>query len=112
MVFQHDDSSETGEDEMAEASKVTEINSKRKKEYLVLTGWSAVSRHHYLQGKGEDGESCSDEDSSEDEENQTARGACASFIFGFMTFMSIEGFPSFGEDMKIHALYDILEKTT
>ncbi|PHT75041.1 hypothetical protein T459_22318 [Capsicum annuum] len=70
-LMQHDDLSETGEDEMAEASKVTEINSKRKKEYLVLTGWSAVSRHHYLQGKGEDGESCSDEDSSEDEENQT-----------------------------------------
>ncbi|KAF3667172.1 hypothetical protein FXO38_08747 [Capsicum annuum] len=137
-LMQHDDLSETGEDEMAEASKVTEINSKRKKEYLVLTGWSAVSRHHYLQGKGEDGESCSDEDSSEDEENQTsytltkcwfvnmsrdfgyywmkvliylevsvcvgtmyfnvgtkyvsiqARGACAAFIFGFMTFMSIE----------------------
>lgn len=30
-----------------------------------------------------------------------ARGACASFIFGFMTFMSIGGFPSFVEDMKV-----------
>ncbi|XP_008664814.1 ABC transporter G family member 11 isoform X1 [Zea mays] len=30
-----------------------------------------------------------------------ARGACASFIFGFVTFMSIGGFPSFVEDMKV-----------
>ncbi|KAH0666796.1 hypothetical protein KY285_028002 [Solanum tuberosum] len=30
-----------------------------------------------------------------------ARGACAAFIFGFMTFMSIGGFPSFVEDMKV-----------
>ncbi|KAK4749050.1 hypothetical protein SAY87_026499 [Trapa incisa] len=30
-----------------------------------------------------------------------ARGACASFVFGFMTFMSIGGFPSFVEDMKV-----------
>ncbi|RLN18038.1 ABC transporter G family member 11-like [Panicum miliaceum] len=29
-----------------------------------------------------------------------ARGACASFIFGFVTFMSIGRFPSFVEDMK------------
>ncbi|KAI3815611.1 hypothetical protein L1987_15286 [Smallanthus sonchifolius] len=29
-----------------------------------------------------------------------ARGACASFVFGFVTFMSIGGFPSFVEDMK------------
>ncbi|MCD9560733.1 hypothetical protein HAX54_019522 [Datura stramonium] len=27
--------------------------------------------------------------------------ACTSFIFGFMTFMSIGGFPSFVEDMKV-----------
>uniref|UniRef100_A0ACD5TJG6 Uncharacterized protein n=1 Tax=Avena sativa TaxID=4498 RepID=A0ACD5TJG6_AVESA len=31
-----------------------------------------------------------------------ARGACASFIFGFVTFMSIGGFPSFVEDMKVY----------
>ncbi|MCD7449595.1 hypothetical protein HAX54_000660 [Datura stramonium] len=30
-----------------------------------------------------------------------ARGALAAFIFGFMTFMSIGGFPLFGEDMKV-----------
>ncbi|OIT08069.1 PREDICTED: ABC transporter G family member 12-like [Nicotiana attenuata] len=30
-----------------------------------------------------------------------ARGACAGFISGFMTFMSIGGFPSFIEEMKI-----------
>ncbi|MCO5548669.1 hypothetical protein L7F22_002128 [Adiantum nelumboides] len=30
-----------------------------------------------------------------------ARGSCASFIFGFVTFMSIGGFPSFVEDMKV-----------
>ncbi|THG08100.1 hypothetical protein TEA_024626 [Camellia sinensis var. sinensis] len=30
-----------------------------------------------------------------------ARGACASFVFGFVTFMSIGGFPSFIEDMKV-----------
>ncbi|GAU28496.1 hypothetical protein TSUD_294990 [Trifolium subterraneum] len=29
-----------------------------------------------------------------------ARGSCASFVFGFVTFMSIGGFPSFVEDMK------------
>jgi len=42
-----------------------------------------------------------------------ARGACAAFIFGFMTFMSIGGFPSFVEDMKVRTLYDsTLEKAT
>nr|XP_010933304.1 ABC transporter G family member 11 [Elaeis guineensis] len=30
-----------------------------------------------------------------------SRGACASFVFGFVTFMSIGGFPSFVEDMKV-----------
>ncbi|KAL5538216.1 hypothetical protein UlMin_043886 [Ulmus minor] len=30
-----------------------------------------------------------------------ARGACAGFIAGFMTFMSIGGFPSFLEEMKV-----------
>ncbi|KAJ6822566.1 putative ABC transporter G family member 11 [Iris pallida] len=30
-----------------------------------------------------------------------ARGACGSFVFGFVTFMSIGGFPSFVEDMKV-----------
>ncbi|KAM5584633.1 ABC transporter G family member 15 [Rosa sericea] len=30
-----------------------------------------------------------------------ARGACAGFISGFMTFMSIGGFPSFLEEMKV-----------
>ncbi|KAE9467053.1 hypothetical protein C3L33_01040, partial [Rhododendron williamsianum] len=30
-----------------------------------------------------------------------ARGACVSFVFGFVTFMSIGGFPSFVEDMKV-----------
>ncbi|EPS70875.1 hypothetical protein M569_03882, partial [Genlisea aurea] len=29
------------------------------------------------------------------------RGACAAFVFGFVTFMSIGGFPSFVEDMKV-----------
>lgn len=39
-----------------------------------------------------------------------ARGACASFVFGFVTFMSIGGFPSFVEDMKVSTLYPNLEK--
>ncbi|KAM3322508.1 hypothetical protein P3S67_003659 [Capsicum chacoense] len=39
-----------------------------------------------------------------------ARGACAAFIFGFMTFMSIGGFPSFVEDMKVGASYDSFSK--
>ncbi|CAN6481684.1 unnamed protein product [Victoria cruziana] len=30
-----------------------------------------------------------------------ARGSCGSFVFGFVTFMSIGGFPSFVEDMKV-----------
>ncbi|CAK9183475.1 unnamed protein product [Ilex paraguariensis] len=30
-----------------------------------------------------------------------ARGACGGFVTGFMTFMSIGGFPSFIEDMKV-----------
>ncbi|KAL6202752.1 hypothetical protein ACLB2K_026457 [Fragaria x ananassa] len=30
-----------------------------------------------------------------------ARGACAGFVSGFMTFMSIGGFPSFLEEMKV-----------
>ncbi|KAH7277482.1 hypothetical protein KP509_39G053900 [Ceratopteris richardii] len=30
-----------------------------------------------------------------------ARGSCGAFIFGFVTFMSIGGFPSFVEDMKV-----------
>ncbi|MQL91996.1 hypothetical protein Taro_024611 [Colocasia esculenta] len=30
-----------------------------------------------------------------------AREACASFVFGFVTFMSIGGFPHFVEDMKV-----------
>ncbi|KAK3142005.1 hypothetical protein QOZ80_4BG0340960 [Eleusine coracana subsp. coracana] len=30
-----------------------------------------------------------------------ARGACAAFVFGFVTFMSIGGFPSFVEEMKV-----------
>ncbi|KAI0500021.1 hypothetical protein KFK09_018229 [Dendrobium nobile] len=30
-----------------------------------------------------------------------ARAACAAFVFGFLTFMSVGGFPSFVEDMKV-----------
>ena len=30
-----------------------------------------------------------------------ARGACTSYVSGFVTFMSIGGFPSFIEDMKV-----------
>lgn len=33
-----------------------------------------------------------------------ARGACAGFISGFMTFMSIGGFPSFLEEMKVKVI--------
>ncbi|KAH9781181.1 ABC transporter G family member 11 [Citrus sinensis] len=33
--------------------------------------------------------------------SKVARGSCASFVFGFVTFMSIGGFPSFVEDMKV-----------
>lgn len=31
-----------------------------------------------------------------------ARGSCAAFISGFMTFMSIGGFPSFIEEMRVN----------
>lgn len=36
-----------------------------------------------------------------------ARGACGGFVSGFMTFMSIGGFPSFIEEMKasIHTIF-------
>lgn len=34
-----------------------------------------------------------------------ARGACGAFISGFMTFMSIGGFPSFIEEMKVLLYY-------
>lgn len=30
-----------------------------------------------------------------------ARGACGGFVTGYMTFMSIGGFPSFIEEMKV-----------
>lgn len=33
-----------------------------------------------------------------------ARGACGGFITGFMTFMSIGGFPNFIEEMKVMCL--------
>ena len=41
-----------------------------------------------------------------------ARAACSSFVFGFMTFMSIGGFPSFVEDMKVRSLYDSTLETS
>ncbi|MCD7449792.1 hypothetical protein HAX54_001529 [Datura stramonium] len=44
---------------------------KRRKEYLVLTCGPPSLSSVTPEGKGEDGESCSDEDSSGDEENQT-----------------------------------------
>lgn len=31
-----------------------------------------------------------------------ARGACGGFVTGYMTFMSIGGFPSFIEEMKVN----------
>lgn len=34
-----------------------------------------------------------------------ARAACTAFITGFMTFMSIGGFPSFVEEMKVKHTY-------
>ncbi|XP_015077039.1 18S rRNA (guanine-N(7))-methyltransferase RID2 isoform X1 [Solanum pennellii] len=46
-------------------------SSKRRKEYLVLTCGPPSLSTTTPEGKGEDGESCSDEDSSEDEENHT-----------------------------------------
>jgi hypothetical protein len=30
------------------------------------------------------------------------RAGCMSYVAGFLTFMSIGGFPSFVEDMKVH----------
>lgn len=40
-----------------------------------------------------------------------ARGACGGFVTGFMTFMSIGGFPSFIEEMKVKAfIYSYKEK--
>ncbi|KAF3682185.1 Pentatricopeptide repeat-containing protein, chloroplastic [Capsicum annuum] len=47
-------------------------SSQRRKEYLVLTCGPPSLSTTTPAGKREDGESCSDEDSSEDEENQTA----------------------------------------
>ncbi|CAA6669546.1 unnamed protein product [Spirodela intermedia] len=32
---------------------------------------------------------------------ERSRGACSAFVFGFVTFMSVGGFPSFVEDMKV-----------
>jgi hypothetical protein len=37
-----------------------------------------------------------------------ARGACGGFVTGFMTFMSIGGFPSFIEEMKVNNLNKII----
>lgn len=34
-----------------------------------------------------------------------ARGACAGFVSGFMTFLSIGGFPSFIEELKVSISY-------
>lgn len=45
-------------------------SSKRRKEFLVLTCGQRSVNSSVAKGKNEDGESCSDED-SEDEENQT-----------------------------------------
>lgn len=46
-------------------------STKRRKEYLVLTCGPPSLSFITPNGKGEDGESCSDEDNSGDEENQT-----------------------------------------
>ncbi|KAJ7954641.1 Methyltransferase [Quillaja saponaria] len=46
-------------------------STKSRKEYLVLTCGPPSISTSVPKGKGEDGESCSDDDSSEDEENQT-----------------------------------------
>ncbi|KAL8530117.1 hypothetical protein ACS0TY_007269 [Phlomoides rotata] len=46
-------------------------STKKRKEYLVLTCGPPSLSSATPKAKGEDGESCSDEDSSEDEENQT-----------------------------------------
>lgn len=39
-----------------------------------------------------------------------SRGSCAAFVFGFVTFMSIGGFPSFVEDMKVRLIRSKLRK--
>jgi len=39
------------------------------------------------------------------------RGSLLSFIAGFLTFMSIGGFPSFVEDMKVVVSKTILART-
>lgn len=35
------------------------------------------------------------------------RAGCMSYVAGFLTFMSIGGFPSFVEDMKVHGFRPI-----
>ncbi|KAK8487567.1 hypothetical protein V6N13_016409 [Hibiscus sabdariffa] len=50
-------------------------STKRRKEYLVLTCGPPSLSTAVPSGKGEDGESCSDEESSGDEENQTVRNS-------------------------------------
>ena len=40
-----------------------------------------------------------------------ARGACVGFIIGYMTFMSIAGFQSYIEEMKVKQLGFGLPKT-
>lgn len=37
-----------------------------------------------------------------------ARGACGGFVTGYMTFMSIGGFPSFVEEMKVHCHFTLV----
>lgn len=37
-----------------------------------------------------------------------ARGACGGFVTGYMTFMSIGGFPSFVEEMKVHCYFSFI----
>lgn len=41
-----------------------------------------------------------------------ARASCAGFISGFMTFMSIGGFPSFIEEMKVDYLTVLYQNST
>ncbi|KAL4309965.1 hypothetical protein GQ457_01G049270 [Hibiscus cannabinus] len=50
-------------------------STKKRKEYLVLTCGPPSLSTAVPSGKGEDGESCSDEESSGDEENQTVRNS-------------------------------------
>ncbi|PHU15617.1 hypothetical protein BC332_16822 [Capsicum chinense] len=52
-------------------------SSQRRKEYLVLTCGPPSLSTTTPAGNGEDGESCSDEDSSKDEENQTVSNSRA-----------------------------------